>query len=109
MFVRSQAKLILELNLLITQNGFSAVKNVGLQFQKKITILMEELENHNSIQRRKGIDKHPKIKRNKSTYYMANFSSKEIESQYNLFKKLLSDRINYKEVLEAIKKLFVSI
>ena len=35
---------------------------------------------------------------------MANFSSKEIESQYNLFKKLLSDRINYKEVLEAIKK-----
>ena len=65
---------------------------------------MEELENHNSIQRRKGIDKHPKIKRNKFTYYMANFSSKEIESQYNLFKKLLSDRINYKEVLEAIKK-----
>ena len=47
MFVRSQAKLILELNLLITQNGFSAVKNAGILFQKKINILMEEQENHN--------------------------------------------------------------
>ena len=44
-FVRSQAKSILELNLLITQNGFSAVKNVGIFFLKKINILMEELEN----------------------------------------------------------------
>ena len=35
---------------------------------------------------------------------MANFSSKEIESQYNLIKKLLSDRIKYKDALEAIKK-----
>ena len=43
-FVRSQAKFILELNLLITQNGFSAVKNVGVLFQKKINISMEELE-----------------------------------------------------------------
>ena len=46
MFVRSQAKLILELNLLITQNGFSAVKNASILFQKKINILMEELESH---------------------------------------------------------------
>ena len=46
MFVRGQAKLILELNLLITQNGFSAVKNAGILFQKKINILMEELESH---------------------------------------------------------------
>ena len=43
-FVRSQAKFILELNLLITQNGFSAVKNAGILFQKKINICMEELE-----------------------------------------------------------------
>ena len=46
MFVRSQAKLILELNLLITQNGFSAVKNAGILFQKKINILMEEQGSH---------------------------------------------------------------
>ena len=46
MFVRSQAKLILELNLLITQNGFSAVKNAGILFQKKVNILMEGLESH---------------------------------------------------------------
>ena len=43
-FVRIQAKFILELNLLITQNGFSAVKNAGVLFQKKINISMEELE-----------------------------------------------------------------
>ena len=43
-FVRNQAKFILELNLLITQNGFSAVKNAGVLFQKKINISMEELE-----------------------------------------------------------------
>ena len=46
MFVRSQAKLILELNLLITQNGFSAVKNAGILCQKKINILMEEQGSH---------------------------------------------------------------
>ena len=45
-FVRDQAKFILELNLLITQNGFSAVKNAGILFQKKINILMEEQESH---------------------------------------------------------------
>ena len=45
-FVKGQAKFILELNLLITQNGFSAAKNVGILFQKKINIFMEELENH---------------------------------------------------------------
>ena len=44
MFVISQAKFILELNLLTTQNGFSAVKNAGILFQKKINICMEELE-----------------------------------------------------------------
>ena len=42
--LRSQAKFILELNLTITQNGFSAVKNAGVLFQKKINISMEELE-----------------------------------------------------------------
>ena len=35
---------------------------------------------------------------------MANFSSKEIESQYNLIKLLLSDSKKYKKALEAIKK-----
>tara|TARA_B100001173_G_C15488474_1_gene337891 strand:+ start:306 stop:488 length:183 start_codon:yes stop_codon:yes gene_type:complete len=35
---------------------------------------------------------------------MTTFSSKEIDSQYNLIKKLLSDRIKYKDALEAIKK-----
>ena len=45
-FVRSQATSILELNLLITKNGFSPVKNVGILFLKKINILMEGLENY---------------------------------------------------------------
>ena len=45
-FIINQPKFILELNLLITQNGFSAVKNVGILFLKKINILMEGLENH---------------------------------------------------------------
>ena len=35
-------KIILELNLLITLNGFSDVKNAGILFQKKINILIEE-------------------------------------------------------------------
>ena len=35
---------------------------------------------------------------------MANFSSKEIESQYNLIKMLLSDEKKYSEAIEAIKK-----
>ena len=35
---------------------------------------------------------------------MANFSSKEIESQYNLIKMLLSDKKKYSETIEAIKK-----
>ena len=43
---KSGKKYILELNLLITQNGFSAVKNVGILFLKKINILTEGLENH---------------------------------------------------------------
>ena len=43
----SQAKFILELSLLITQNGFSVVKNAGVLFQKKINFLMEELESLN--------------------------------------------------------------
>ena len=44
--MRSQAKLILELNQLITQHGFSAEKNAGLFFQNK-NILIEERESHN--------------------------------------------------------------
>ena len=35
---------------------------------------------------------------------MANFSSQEIERQYNLIKMLLSDSKKYKTSLEAIKK-----
>ena len=35
---------------------------------------------------------------------MANFSSKEIESQYNLMKMLLSDKKKYSEPIKAIKK-----
>ena len=35
---------------------------------------------------------------------MANFSSKEIESQYNLIKILLSDKKKYSEDIKAIKK-----
>ena len=35
---------------------------------------------------------------------MANFSSKEIQSQYNLIKMLLSDKEKYSEAIEAIKK-----
>ena len=65
---------------------------------------MEELESHKKIKRRKVIDKHPKIKRNIRTNFMTNFSSEEMESQYNLTKKLLSNRIKYNEVLKVIKK-----
>ena len=57
MFVRSQAKLILELNLLITQNGFSAVKNAGILFQKKINILMEEQGSHIKYKAEKSLTK----------------------------------------------------
>ena len=42
----NQSKFILKLNLLITQNGFSAVKNIGIIFRKKINIIMEEIESH---------------------------------------------------------------
>ena len=35
---------------------------------------------------------------------MATFYSKEMESQNNLFKKLLSDKIKYKKTFETIKK-----
>ena len=45
-FAINLEKFILELNLLITQIGFSAVKNAGILFQKKISILMEEQEIH---------------------------------------------------------------
>ena len=65
---------------------------------------MEGLENHYKIQILKFIDKHPKIKRNTLNYYMANFSSKEIESQYNLIKILLSDKKKFSEAIKAIKK-----
>ena len=39
-------KFILELNLLITKDEFSVIKNTGILFQKKINILMEELDSH---------------------------------------------------------------
>ena len=35
---------------------------------------------------------------------MTNFSSQEIESQYNLIKMLLSDKTKYRDAIEAIKK-----
>ena len=35
---------------------------------------------------------------------MANFSSQEIESQYNFIKMLLSDKKKYREAIKAIKK-----
>ena len=35
---------------------------------------------------------------------MANFSNKEIESQNNLIKIILSDKTKYKEAIETIKK-----
>ena len=35
---------------------------------------------------------------------MSKFSSQEIESQYNLIKKLLSDPEKYKDAINAIKK-----
>ena len=35
---------------------------------------------------------------------MGKFSSQEIESQYNLIKKLLAEPENYKDAIEAIKK-----
>ena len=54
-FVRGQGKFILELNLLITQNGFSAVKNAGILFQKKINILMEEQGSHIKYKEEKSL------------------------------------------------------
>ena len=41
-FVINQGRSTLESNLLTTNNGFSAVKNAGILFQKKINILIEE-------------------------------------------------------------------
>ena len=35
---------------------------------------------------------------------MGKFSSKEIESQYNLIKNLLSDPEKYRDAIDAIKK-----
>ena len=35
---------------------------------------------------------------------MSKFSSKEIESQYNLIKMLLSDPEKYKDAINAVKK-----
>ena len=35
---------------------------------------------------------------------MGKFSSQEIESQYNLIKKLLAEPEKYKEAIDAIKK-----
>ena len=36
--------------------------------------------------------------------FMEKFSSKEIESQYNLIKMLLADHEKYKDAIDAIKK-----
>ena len=52
----------------------------------------------------KVIDKHPKIKINTLNYHMAIFSSKEIESQYNLIKMLLSDKKSTQRLLKQLKK-----
>ena len=46
MFVINQVKFILGSNLVTIQNGYSVAKNAGMMFQKKINILMEELESH---------------------------------------------------------------
>ena len=35
---------------------------------------------------------------------MGKFSSKEIESQYNLIKKLLAEPVKYRDAIEAIKQ-----
>ena len=35
---------------------------------------------------------------------MANFSSQEIERQYNLIKMLIAEPIKYKDAIEALKK-----
>ncbi len=39
-----------------------------------------------------------------ASFLMGKFSSKEIESQYNLIKTLLSDPEKFKEAIDAIKK-----
>ena len=46
---KKSGKIHFRFNLLITQNEFSAVKNVGILFLKKINILMEGIENHYKI------------------------------------------------------------
>ena len=40
----------------------------------------------------------------KKIFFMGKFSSQEIESQYNLIKKLLAEPQKYKEAIDAIKK-----
>ena len=40
----------------------------------------------------------------KKNFFMGKFSSQEIESQYNLIKKLLAEPQKYKEAIDAIKK-----
>ena len=40
----------------------------------------------------------------KKKFFMGKFSSQEIESQYNLIKKLLAEPQKYKEAIDAIKK-----
>ena len=52
----------------------------------------------------KVIDKYPKIKINKLTCFMANFSSKKIDNPYNLIKILLSNKTKYKKAFDAINK-----
>ena len=44
------------------------------------------------------------IERDIPYYFMGKFSSKEIESQYNLIKKLLAEPEKYKDAIDAIKK-----
>ena len=38
------------------------------------------------------------------SFFMGNFSSQEIESQYNLIKMLLAEPEKYKDAIDAIKK-----
>ena len=50
------------------------------------------------------IDSRSKLRGIKPSFFMGKFSSKEIESQYNLIKMLLAEPEKYKDAIEAIKK-----
>ena len=50
-------KVHFRLNLLITQNRFSALKNAGILFQKKTNILKEGKGSHNKYKEEKSLTK----------------------------------------------------